>query len=214
MPPEITEDELKAFKAAAAERDAAKSELEKLKAAPPPKKDDKSDDEEDDKDQELRDKAKADREAKDAEASKSKRLEAAVRFDMSSEKFLKDHSALLPSEVADIFKQASKENYSDAIEKDAAIKSGMIQSFFAVQANVDLLTAGQKTQLDDYLKLTKTGKQDKAQSTYEMIFEPAFEMLKRTKKAEALQSGHGDGGDDQYKQRLIAGSRKHYFGEK
>lgn len=208
--PEITDDELKAFKAAAAERDAAKAELDKLKAAPPPKKDDEEDPE---KDPELREKAAKDRQKKEADAANSKRLETALRYEMRSEQFLKDNEGLLPTEVADIFKQASKENYADAIEKDAAIKSGVIQSFFAVQANVDLLTAGQKSQLDDYLKLTKTGKQEKAQSTYEMIFEPAFEMLKREKKAEALKKGHGTGDDDAYKKRLMSGSRKHYLGE-
>jgi len=203
--PEIKDEELAALKAQADKAKALEAELAELKK---PK-----DDPKDKEDPSLVEKAAKERERADAEASKSKRLESAIKFDLNSEKFLKDHANLLPSEVKDLFTQAGKENYADAIEKDAAIKSGMIQSFFSVQANVDLLTAGQKSQLDDYLKLTKTGKQEKAQSVYEMIFEPAFEMLKRVKKAEALQKGHGSGDDDDYKKRLIAGSRKHYLGE-
>lgn len=206
MPPEITQEELDAFKAAQAERDAAKKELDALKASTPPTK-------KEPEDPSLQEKARLERERKEAEAGRTKLMESALRFDVNSEKFLKDNSALLPSEVSDIFKQAGKETYSDAIEKDQAIKSGMIQAFFSVQANVDLLTSGQKKELEDYLKLTKNGKQEKAQGVYDMIFEPAFETLKRVKKAEALSKGHGSGDDDSYKKKLMAGSRKHYLGE-
>lgn len=129
---------------------------------------------------------------------------------------MKENASLLPAEVASIFEQANKEKYADAIEKDSTIKSNLIQSFFAVQANLDLLTGSQKAALDDFLKLTKTGKQDKAQSTYDMIFEPAFETLKRVKKAEALSKGFGqaDSTQDDYKNRIMKGSMKHYLGEK
>ncbi len=161
----------------------------------------------------LAERARLAREASDKEAGRTKQLENALKFGMKAPDFLKQNEALLPKDVADIFKQADKENFADAIEKDAAIKSGLIQSFFAVQANVDLLTSGQKATLDDYLKLTKTGKQEKAQAIYDMVFEPAFETLRRVKRAEALQKGHGSGDDDGYKKRLISGSQKHYFGE-
>lgn len=191
----------------AAELAALKAELAALKAkAPTPPADDPD----------LQEKARKARESSDKDASRTKSLENALKFSLRSSEFLKQNEALLPKEVADIFKQADKENYSDAIEKDGAIKAGLVQSFFSVQANVDLLTAGQKSSLDDYLKLTKTGKQEKAQAIYDMIFEPAFEMLKRVKKAEALTRGHAAGTDveDNYRKRLLAHSRKHYLGEK
>lgn len=167
-------------------------------------------------DPELREKAHRERAASDRDAARTKRLEAALTFGLKSEEFLKNNASLLPKDVGDIFAQAQKENYSDAIEKDAAIKAGLVQSFFSVQANVDLLTPGLKAQLDDYSKLTKTGKQEKAQQIYESIFEPTFEMLKRLRKAEALQKGHGSGSDadTQYRNRMISLSRKHYLGEK
>jgi hypothetical protein len=191
------------------------------KYAPPktpktdPKPDDESDDQDDEGDNEdLVNKAKRERAQADKEHGKIKRLESSISFNMRSADFLKSNEALLPKEVSDIFATADKETYADATEKADAIKAGLIQAFFAVQSNVDLLTAGQKSTLDDYLKLTKTGKQEKAQQIYDMVFEPAFETLKRVKKAEALRSGHGDGGDDAYKKRLMSGSRKHYLGEK
>jgi hypothetical protein len=163
-------------------------------------------------DPDLKEKARLQREADDKRANETKALEKALRFSMKSEEFLKINESLLPKDIKDIFKAAEKENYANEIEKDSAIKSGMIQSFFAIQANMDLLTPGLKTNLDEYLKLTKDGKQSKAQMTYDTIFEPAFEMLKRTKKAEALSKGYGSEGDAEtlYKNKLIAGSKKHF----
>lgn len=160
--------------------------------------------------------ARANREKDTKAGDREKGLEAAIRFGLKSAEFLKQNETLLPKDVSDIFKQADKETFGDAIEKDAAIKAGLVQSFFSVQANVDLLTGGQKATLDDYLKLTKTGKQDQAQKIYDMIFEPAFEMLKRVKRAEALTKGYSSGSSDEdaYKQKMIGISRKHYLGEK
>jgi poly-gamma-glutamate capsule biosynthesis protein CapA/YwtB (metallophosphatase superfamily) len=92
----------------------------------------------------------------------------------------------------------------------------VIQEFFKLQSNLELLTPGLKNQLEDYLKLTKTGKQEKAQQMFDAVFEPALEMLKRTKRAEALSRGHGLGGsgDDAYKEKINKVSRSHYLGEK
>lgn len=180
------------------------AELEK-KAKPNP---------EDDPD--LKEKARREKEKEDKAKGDTKALENALKFSLQSKDFLKANESLLPKDVADIFSQAEKENYSNAIEKDQAIKSGIIQSFFSVQANVDLLTPGLKSQLDDYLKLTKTGKQNNAQNIYDSIFEPTFEMMKRLKKAEALGKGYGGGGDQEtaYKNKLMSLSKKHYLGEK
>lgn len=164
----------------------------------------------------LTKKAKDMRDQEDKKDNDTKALEAALRFNMGSSEWLKQNSTLLPKDVSDIFKAAEKENYGSAIEKDAAVKAGIIQSFFSVQHNLDLLTPGLKNNLEDYLKLTKNGKQEKAQEIYNSIFEPAFEMLKRVKKAEALQKGFGAPSDSEaaYKQKLISLSKKHYLGEK
>ena len=169
-----------------------------------------------DEDLDLKDKAKLSREADDKKNSDTKALESALRFAMKADEFIKTNASLLPKGISDIFKQADKENYSNAIEKDSAIKSNIVQSFFEVQSNVDLLTPGLKSRLDEYLKLTKTGKQDQAKAVYDDVFEPAFEMLKRVKKAEALGKGYNTDDDESsaYKNRMIKLSKSHYLGEK
>lgn len=167
-------------------------------------------------DDDLAQKARIKREISDKDNARTKNIENALKFSLKSGEFLKQNESLLPKEAADIFAQAEKENFADAIEKDCAIKSCLIQSFFSVQANVDLLTTSQKSTLDDYLKLTKNGKQEKAQQFYDVVFEPAFEMLKRIKRAEALSKGFGGNSDAEtaYRDRMIKLSKKHYLGEK
>lgn len=172
-----------------------------------------TDDEEGD---DLKEKARKQRESDDKRSSDNKALEAALKFSMGANDWLKNNQSLLPKDISDIFKAAEKENYETAIEKDSAIKAGIIQSFFSVQSNLDLLTPALKSNLEDYLKLTKTGKQEKAQQIYDAIFEPSFEMLRRVKKAEAVNKGFGNSSDSDsaYKTKLMAGSRKHFLGEK
>lgn len=167
-------------------------------------------------DSDLVNKARAEKEDSERKASETKVLETALKFDLEAEKFLESNKSLLPAEIPEIFKQAKKENYSNAIEKAQALKTAIIQSFFSVQANVDLLTPGLKSMLDDYMKLTKNGKQERSTQIYDSVFEPAFEMVKRMKRAEALEKGHGQASDEEtkYREKLSKLSRKHYLGEK
>lgn len=170
-------------------------------------------------DDDLNDKVKKEKDAAAAKAGELKGIEKALQFNMSVEKIVKDNGDVLPSEMGDLLKAAEKEKYDSAGEKAAAIKTAFIKSFFAVQANVDLLTSAQKTALDDYLKLTKNGKEEKAAEIYENIFEPALETLKKVKKAEELGKARGGFAtsskvEDAYKQKLMAGSRKMYLNEK
>lgn len=182
------------------------AEIEKLKGGgPPPPPPDKD----------LRDKAKDLRDKDDKEKLNTRALESALKFQLNSENWLKQNATLLPKDVPDIFKAAEKENYDSALEKDSAIKAGIVKSFFSVQSNLDLLTPGLKTILDDYLKLTNNGKLEKAQHIYDTIFEPTFDTLKRVKRAEALNKGYAPGStDDAYKQKLMKLSKKHFLGEK
>lgn len=165
----------------------------------------------------LETKAKKAREAKEAAAGDSKKLEEALRFSLGAKDWLKANASLLPKDIEGIFTAAEKETYGNALEKDSAIKSGLIQSFFKVQANLDLLTAGPKSDLEDWLKLTPNGKEEKANSIFKSVFEPALSMLRAVKKAEQLnQGGHVNSSevDAAYKERLIKKSKQHYMGEK
>ncbi len=168
-------------------------------------------------DDDLASKAKKAQDEKDKKGSDSKALESALKFTMGSAEWLKTNASLLPKDVEGIFAAAEKETYDDAVQKASAVKSGLIQTFFKVQENLDLLTGAQKTALEDWQKLTKNGKEEKAQSVFDSIFEPTFEMLKRIKKAQQVnKSGQreGDDAENAYKNKLMNSGKKHHMGVK
>jgi len=171
------------------------------------------------KDLTLNDKVKLEQEDRQKKESDSKVLESALTFNLTSAEFLKLNESVLPKEIGEIFQAADKEKYDSAIHKSNATKAAIIQSFFSQQSNVDLLTGSQKSILEDYLKLTKNGKEDKAREMFDNLFEPTLNTLKRVKKAEELyrsKNGYrGDSkGDSQYREKLMSLSRKHFLGEK
>lgn len=187
-----------------------KAELEKFKKNTPPKP------EEDD---DLRKKVQKDKETAAEIAAQTKIIERALAFNLKVHAFVKENSDLLPAEITAIIAQADKETYDNANAKAAAVKAAMIQAYFSVQANLDSITPAQKVVLDDYLKLTKTGKENKAAEIYENIFEPALETVRKVKKAEEVgrsRSGYGSSTETNsaYKDRLIKMSRKTHLGEK
>ena len=168
-------------------------------------------------DPDLIEKAKREAAIKAKGAEDTKRLEAAIKFNLGAKDWVKSNASLLPKDVDGIFVEAEKEKYDSAVEKDSAIKSALVQSFFSQQANMDLLTPSQKSAIEEFLKLTKNGKQEKAQQVYDSIFEPTFEMLKRLEKAKQLRmDGHANStdADQAYKDKMMKLSRKHYTGEK
>jgi hypothetical protein len=181
-------------------------EISKLK--PAPKKDDD--------DPSLADKVRKDTEEKEKAAKHEKSLESALNFNIESKSFVKNNAGLLPPNIQGLFDQAEKENYATAIEKASAVKVGIVSEFFAVQANLDLLTSGQKVELDQFLKLTKNVKQERVEGIYSMIFEPTLETLRKVEKAKQLNNGVKNQSDSEKElaDRMMKKSRKHYLGEK
>lgn len=170
-------------------------------------------------DPDLAEKTRLERERREKENGSQKEIAEAVTFTVKSAEFLKKHESILPSDAGEIFAQADKETYDSPVQKAAAIKSALIQNFFKIQANIDELTPSQKTQLEDYLKLSKTGKEEKAAHVFVNIFEPALELSKRLKKADELErarKGFGNSSDDAkaYKEKMMNLSQKHYFKRK
>jgi len=212
----MTPEEIEAMKAEneKVKKEAAdlKAENEKLKT--PPKTEPKKEDEDD-----LQTKAKKEKDEQEKGAASAKSIENAIKFNLGVSDFVKANKDILPNEVENILKVAEKENYDTAASKASAVKVGIIQSFFAVQANVDTLTAAQKIQLEDFQKLTKNGKEERASHVFENIFEPAIEMLKKIKKAEEVgkaRTGFSSGSsvENDYKERLIKQARKGHLKEK
>lgn len=215
----MTPEEISAMQA---ENAKLKTENEGFKKATPPKDPPKEDPKGDPKptdDSDLLAKSKQKKDSEDELLAKTKQIESALSFNIKLKNFAEENKELLPSEFENILATAEKENYDSATKKANAIKSAVIQSFFSIQFNKEILTETQKKNLDDYLKLTKDSKEEKAGFIYENLFEPALETLKRVKKAEEVGKAKGGLGtstkaEDVYKAKLIEGSKKQYLGEK
>ena len=167
----------------------------------------------------LYEKNQAKRAVDNESQNNSSELEKALSFTLKANDFYSSNKDLIPSDVAEMIEMASKENYDSAITKASAIKSGIIESFFSVEANMGLLTASQKKELEDFRKLTKNGREGKASKVYEFVLEPALEIVKRVKKAEELsKSRNGFSSNnsvtEDYKQRLLNGARKRHLNTK
>lgn len=157
-------------------------------------------------------------EAKEQRDAERKSLESAVTFNVSLPEFAKTNSVLLPGEFSDILKAAESKVYDSAQDKANAVKTALAQTFFAIQANLDLLTPSQKATIQHFLSLSEKAKEEKAVSIYENVFEPALETLRKIKKAEEVGKGrrHGEKAatKDAYRDKLIAHSRKSLLGDK
>lgn len=150
--------------------------------------------------------------AKNSEAA----MTSAINFTVKAPEWLKTNAPLLPKTVAGLFEAAEKENYGTAVEKANAIKAGIVQEFFAIQTNLDLLTDSQKILVEDFKKLTHADKRDRVADVYASIFEPTFEQLRRLEKAKQVRSGEHSPSDTEatYNRKMKELSQKHYLGEK
>lgn len=191
---------------------ALKGENDKLKSTPPPKtappppKEDPG----------LGDKVRKEQEEKDKAAKREKSLEAAIGFAHASKDFVKANQGLLPKTIEGIFAAADKETYDSAIDKANAIKVEIVKEFFSVQSNLDLLTQTQKNEVEEFLKLTKNGKQDRIETMYSMIFEPTLESLRKIQKAKEVNIDPKNQSDAEkaFTDRMMKSSKKHYLGDK
>lgn len=207
--PEISDEELKALNDAKAERDSLKKAADEAAL--------KEKEKEKEKDLDLNEKVRKEKEELEKKGADSKKIEGALKFNLGVNTFVKEHADLLPGEVPDLLRQAEKENYDNANQKANTLKVAIMQSFFAVKDNLEALTSKQKSALDEYQKLTKNGKEEKAEAIYENIFEPALETMKRVKKAEELgraKSGQAGGNksQDSYKNKIMESTQKTYLG--
>lgn len=161
-------------------------------------------------------KVEKDKLERDKKQGETKQIEGAVRFNTSFAEWIKTNKSLLPTSISDLQVQADKEKFNSEVEKSKEIKVGIVNQFYALQSNLDLLTEGQKKTLDDFKALTKAERELRVESIYENIFEPSFQSLKNIERAKKISKGHAEGDDkhSDYVQKMIEMSTKKYIGVK
>ncbi len=158
-----------------AELKAMRAEITELKG----KKEEKAD-------PSLAERVEAERKSREKNKLETDKIERDISFNMGIAKFVDEHKSHLSDNIAEIIKVADNQKFDNHAEKSSTLRSEIIDAFFKVQANLDILTPAQKRNLADFQKLTKDGKRQESEKVYESVFEPALEMVKRVKKAEEL----------------------------
>lgn len=164
----------------------------------------------------LNEKVEEQRRAKEKSDAEAKVMEDAIAFNLGLDKFVTDNKDLLPPESADLVKAAMAETYDTQGAKASAVKAAIIKAFFDIEANYNLLTIGQKAELDKHRKLTKTAKEEQAASIFVNIFEPTLERQRAVAKAQEMNRGGGvvqSGTAAALRDKIIAASTKKYLGK-
>jgi len=163
-------------------------------------------------------KTRQDKDDKDKRASETREVERALKFNLTVDEFVKTNKSFLPEEIDGILSQASRERYDTEFEKAGALKASIIKSYFSVQQNLDSLTPSQKKAVEDWNRLTASGRQDKAADLYDNVFEPCIDTQRRIKRAEDVgraRAGLADSSQGKaYKDKLIKISREAHLREK
>lgn len=199
---------------------ALEAENKKLKETPPPapKKEDPPPPKPED-DPDLKKKADRERAEKEARDAESKRMESAVEFNLGVKKLVEEAGSLLPETMKGILATAEKEKYGSHLERANAVRSGMILEFFSIAENVELLTAQQKEQLKAFQSLAKNVREERAETYYNNVFEPALEMNRRILKAKEVAKAemgykYPSNTEDAFVKKMAKFSRQFYLGEK
>jgi hypothetical protein len=184
---------------------------EKIKAAPPASPPPKAPEE----DSTLADKAERERIEAEKRQQDAKAIERDITFNLGIKDFVKVNAALLPKEIEDVVRLAESENYDTPAAKASAVRDSIISTFFKIQANRDTLTDWQRETLDNYLKLTKAGRETESAKIFATVFEPSFAMVKNIKaQEERSRASHGymtgSEADIAYQKKLIEHSSKRY----
>lgn len=134
----------------------------------------------------IAERVEAERKVREKNKLETDKIERDISYNMGILKFAEDHKSHLAENIGEIITAADKQKFDNHAEKASTLRTEIIDAFFKVQSNLDILTPAQKRNLADFQKLTKDGKRQESEKVYESVFEPALEMVKRVKKAEEL----------------------------
>ncbi|MGN0023220.1 MAG: hypothetical protein ACI352_04235, partial [Elusimicrobiaceae bacterium] len=65
------------------------------------------------------------------------RMQEAIRFNLSSDKFMEENKEHLGPLAPGLYKEISSKAFTDEEKKAAAVKKGMLEYFFSLQVNID-----------------------------------------------------------------------------
>lgn len=188
---------------------ALKAELEALKKTANPKDPQPSDVEKVRK--ELQE--KADREAAIG------RMQNAIRFNLSSEKYIEDNKDYLGPLAGGLYKEINSKAFTDEERKASAVKKGVLEYFFSLQENIDAAPAEVKDRIMHFKALADDEKEKQAPAFWDTLTLTVNQKKMTAQIAAAKRANSGnksfeepDDNRRKYNDRVFA-LKSHYLGE-
>lgn len=132
----------------------------------------------------LIDQVEKDKKSKADFAQMQSKIVKAAKFNLRFETFLKEYAGVIPEDAKEIAKTASVDNYPNEVERSAAIKDALMQSFFKESDNLKFLSDAQKAKWKTFLALGTAGRAEEAESIYDSVFEPAVNHARSIRQAQ------------------------------
>ncbi|MDR1942451.1 MAG: hypothetical protein LBQ47_09010 [Endomicrobium sp.] len=162
----------------------------------------------------LEEQEEENRKQKEKIDAENKKIERAVEFNFSVEKFAAENIDILGEETKNIIELAKGRTYANSIEKANELRASIISKFFSAQENIDALqTDKMKGKAAEFLGFAQVKKNETSAEHWDLL-ELAVANLKKDKKHEELLKGEkGIETNDfqkKYKERLTEKTINYY----
>ena len=131
--------------------------------------------------------------------------ESATKFEIGFDKMREDYKAFLPSETESIVNFVNGQKHENKIDKARDLKVALMDAFFKVQKNIDVLNSTFKDKVSAYNGLTQEAKRKEA-NVYWEVLEVALENHKLIGKGQAANRANGQpggGSDEEYNAKVF-----------
>lgn len=165
------------------------------------------------------DKVRKDLQEKAAREAAIGRMQEAIRFNLSSDKFMEENKEHLGPLAPGLYKEISSKAFTDEEKKAAAVKKGMLEYFFSLQENIDAAPEELKGRIMTFKALADDEKEKQAVNYWDTLT-LTVSQKKLTARIEAAKRANGSGKtfeeqDDErkkYNDRVFA-LKSHYLGK-
>lgn len=118
-------------------------------------------------------------------------IETAVKFGITAKKFIEDNKNYLPAECQKLAEVVETKVYNSEQDKANALRKGILDSYLALQDNVDALPETLKSAAKSYQALTESEKL-KQSANFWQIVDVGVNNKMLTSRAEQLAKAGGD----------------------
>lgn len=130
-------------------------------------------------------------------ATKAKELEAAIKFNLSIEKFLTDNKDFMPAESVKFMEAVNGKSFSSESLKADELRKSLIELWVKEQKNIDCLPQSHKDKVAEFKSLTDDEKTKQSGKFWDIV-EVGVNNRTLMRRAEQINRTAGMGGGSDY----------------